>query len=167
MFTHACYKRWLIKIQGNSAKWIELRAGEERRLTCGTFWTKTLRAFAGILKFPPLFFCPVVFLFCSFYFLFSVFSSSSPSLSTGFFRVLSPLCIFSVFSPLVRPSVFFACPFSLSSGFWSPVLVFVPSLSSLSSGSFYFPFSMFVALPLAFIKPEDAMRSPLDNEATL
>jgi hypothetical protein len=26
---------------------------------------------------------------------------------------------------------------------------------------------MFVALPLAFIKPEDAMRSPPDNEATL
>ena len=164
MFTHACYKRWLIKIQGNSAKWIELRAGEERSLTCGTFWTKTLRAFAGILKFPPLFFCPVVFLFCSFYFLcFPL----RPLLFLLVFFVFSPLSVSSVFSPLVRPSVFFAFPFSLSSGFWSPVLVFVPSLSSLSSGSFFFPFSMFVALPLAFIKPEDAMRSPLDNEATL
>jgi len=99
MFTHACYKRWLIKIQGNSAKWIELRAGEERSLTCGTFWTKTLRAFAGILKFPPLFFCPVVFLFCSFYFL------CFP------LRPLLFLLVFFVFSPLSVSSLCFLLSF--------------------------------------------------------
>jgi hypothetical protein len=121
------------------------------------------------------------------FFLFYVFSSSSPSLSTIFFL----FSIFSVFSPLVHPLVFFRslCPL-VSDLLFSCLFLLVHSCLCSLFPSFFCSFtpvffsllvcllllhlsSVFFSLPLivrgvslAFIKPENAMRSPPDNEAT-
>jgi hypothetical protein len=143
---------------------------------------------ARILEFPPVFFCFVIFfsiLFILCVFLFVPFSLCY------FFLVLYLLCIFSVFSPFVHPLVFFRslCPLVSGLLFSCLFLLVCSCLCSLFSSFFcsftrvflppylclllLHPSSVFFSLPLivrgvslAFIKLENATRSPPDNEAT-